>query len=526
MVKNNYKLIIAFILVALISGTSVYAATTIIKSKDVSYDKTTSGGKYDNVQDAIDELYEKSGLLKDIWTDKTLNGADPVLDVDGATKKLIPITIDNDGTVHYANLKTKWYDYADKKWANAVILVDNPKNGSKENYTYKTGDIINENDIESYFVWIPRYSYKIWNMGNYTGINKISTALTDKNYATSPQNAFNKPRIIDIKFGDDKTNPKMAESAAKIGEYYTHPAFTLGDKDLNGIWVGKFETGYNQDGVNGSPFTIDSSWTNEGAIQDKEASNRIIIKPNVYSWRGGTVKDFFLSSYNYNRTLESHMMKNTEWGAMAYLSHSAYGIAGALNVNNNNEYKTGYGASVGTNQETIPATSGNSSSGLTQEYNTIAGYLASTTGNITGIYDMAGSAWECMASYVSGHVGASELDLAELTTTYKNYVDVYSSESSGTTYNKRILGDATGEMGPFYEYYDGDGTNGQNSTIGTSRYHGSWYTDLAYFVGSGLPWFSRGGSFNDGGIAGQFYFGWSGGEAVDSYGFRLVLATK
>ena len=28
----------------------------------------------------------------------------------------------------------------------------------------------------------------------------------------------------------------------------------------------------------------------------------------------------------YQRELDSHMMKNTEWGAVAYLSHSIYGI--------------------------------------------------------------------------------------------------------------------------------------------------------------------------------------------------------
>ncbi len=46
-----------------------------------------------------------------------LNGTDLVLKDD-----LIPITLEDDGTVRKADLTTPWYSYADKKWANAVIL--------------------------------------------------------------------------------------------------------------------------------------------------------------------------------------------------------------------------------------------------------------------------------------------------------------------------------------------------------------------------------------------------------------------
>ncbi len=528
MVKNNYKLVIAFMLGVLLSCTGVYAATTLIKSKDVSYDKASSGGKYDNVQDAIDELYEKSGLLKDNWVDKTLNGADPVLDVGGSTKKLIPITLDSDGTVHYANLKTKWYDYAEKRWANAVLLVDNPKKGGKEKYTYKTGDIILEEDIESYFVWIPRFSYKIWNMANTEDYNSAPNAntLNNTNYATSPVNAFNKPRIIDVKFGDVNTNSKINESEAKLNEYYTHPAFTLGDKDLKGIWVGKFEVGYNQTADNGNPISDTSSWTASKAAITEENSKRVIVKPNVNSWRNNTIQNFFLSLYNYNRQLESHMMKNTEWGAVAYLSHSIYGIGRNININNASDYMTGYGAVANSNQETRTGATGTSKElDKTQPYNSGAGYLASTTGNITGVYDMSGGANEYMAAYRSGTIGASGFeDDTLLTSIYKNYVDIYPSDSGVNTYTKRILGDATGEMGPFYQYYDGDGTNGEGKTPGTLRYHSSWYTNVSVFINSNSPWFHRSDHYNDGGIAGQFYFYGGSGDKFIYIGTRLVLS--
>ncbi len=524
MVKKKY-VIIAFIMGILLSCTGVYAASTIIKSKDVSYDKTSSGGAYDNVQDAIDELYEKSGLLKENWIDKTLNGADPVLDVEESTKKLIPITIDDDGTVHYANLKTKWYDYSKKLWANAVLLVDNPSNKD-----YKTGDIILEKDIESYFVWIPRFSYKIWNLANSEDYNSAPniTTLNNTNYETSPQNAFNKPRIIDIKFGNVDTNPKMNESEATLNNYYTHPAFTLGDKDLNGIWVGKFEVGYNQNGDNGNPIEDTSSWTTSKATINFINNKRVIVKPNVNSWQNNTIQNFFLSLYNYNRSLESHMMKNTEWGAVAYLSHSIYGIGSNININNAYDLVTGIGANANTNQEKRPGDYGNSKQiDKTQPYNSGAGYLASTTGNITGIYDMCGGVTEYMAAYRGETVGESGFtDDTELKTTYKNYVDIYAADSDSTTYTKRILGDATGEMGPFYQYYDGDGTAGQGSTPGTLRYHSSWYTSLSSFINTNSPWFVRGGHYADGGLASQFYFTRGTGTFVSFFGTRLVLATK
>ena len=57
-IKKNYKLLIGFILGLLVAGTSVYA-TTVISSKDISYDNTTSKLSSTNVKDALDELQTK-----------------------------------------------------------------------------------------------------------------------------------------------------------------------------------------------------------------------------------------------------------------------------------------------------------------------------------------------------------------------------------------------------------------------------------------------------------------------------------
>ena len=192
-----------------------------------------------------------------------------------------------------------------------------------------------------------------------------------------------------------------------------------------------------------------------------------------------------MSNYDYNRELGSHMMKNTEWGAVAYLSHSVFGIGTEVNINNNSSYKTGYSALPSTSQQTYPGTSEDGTT-YNQTYNTEIGYLASTTGNITGVYDMSGGAHEYMASYRSGTMGSSGFTTTTIATAdYTKYLDIYSGSSTVNSYQYRILGDATGEMGPFKNYLDGDNN---------LRWHNSWYADNSDFVDSSYPWFFRGGN--------------------------------
>ncbi len=506
--KNNYKIVIGLILGIIISSISVYAVENIamIDSNEVSYDNTTSHGTKGNVQESIDELYERSGVKTTKWTDPTLNGADPVLK-DG----LIPVTIDSDGTVRYANLYTEWYNYSEKRWANAVILVSSP---SKK---YTTGDVILEQDIESYFVWIPRYKYKVWDTGNYTdaiSFNNIANIKEDAEGKYAIRKLLGNARIIDVEFGDketvkiDSTTKDGGGSGAmnvSVGDYILHPAFTLGETKLNGIWVGKFETGYKGAG------------SKETAEQDSSDSTKIIIKPDVYSWRGATVENFFMSAYNYHREdYNSHMMKNTEWGAAAYLSHSSYGIGTEVNINNNKTHKTGY-SSYNVDQSTNPGTESTGEDGKSEKWNTQTGYLASTTGNITGVYDMSGGAMEYIAGYRvnSGENNKSGFNETEITETYNNYIDQYDATSTVTLYNKRILGDATGELGPSFSYTDADDKN---------RVHNSWYFDYPFFVDVSNPWFVRGGYYLHGIMAGQFSFSRETGGVNTDIGFRVVLS--
>jgi hypothetical protein len=116
---------------------------------------------------------------------------------------------------------------------------------------------------------------------------------------------------------------------------------------------------------------------------------------------------------------------------------------------------------------------------------------------------------------VSGKYGSSSGFTTDPATTYgSKYFDIYNASSTKTSYSYRILGDATGEMGPF-----------KSSTIGGGTYYiNSWYSDSSYFVDSSYPWFIRGGACSYGVLAGQFFFERNSGAAYGAYGFRLVLA--
>ena len=462
-----------------VSGSKPSSGTIYINSNGeialaVVYDKVCYKKEYSDT-DLTETSDVENCKIKVVYKDAVLNGADPVL-----KDNLIPVVIEDDGTVKKADLYSEWYNYTNKNWANAVILKD-------KTISYNSGDTIEVSNIESYFVWIPKYSYKIFNLGNYTS----ATAVDSKPSESAAQE-------IEIKFGTSNTKdeidgecraPMLSGESGNciVGDYMTHPAFI--SMNTTGIWVAKFETTGTTDAIS--------------------------VLPNETSLKNINVKTMFELSYNYNRSLDSHMMKNTEWGAVAYLSHSKYGINEEIRINNSSTYTTGCAATVPALNYVAKSQSDHTEgyyNGCENAYNTDIGYLASTTGNISGIYDMSGGVWEYMASYITGVYGSSGFNAESMAIYDSKYFDIYPSNSLSTTYNKRILGDATGELGPFYAYKDSDNGN---------RKHSTWGADLANFVLSSNPWFIRGGHYSHGVYAGTFYFAWYTGGAAQS--FRLVL---
>ena len=385
------------------------------------------------------------------------------------------------------------------------------------NKTYETNEIIPEEAIESYFVWIPKYRYQLWDLGNYD-----SSTTIDSTKVHEIPILFGDYNTSDSVSGECTTPMKSGESGnCQVGDYMTHPAFI--SIPGTGFWAGKFETGYK--GASNSTE----------ANQNINDANKIIIKPNAYSWRGIQTVNAFYSSYNYQRELDSHMMKNTEWGAIAYLSHSAYGIQDSVRINNHSDYMTGYQANneptcgyTGINEECNQYCSDNTCNTAYPNSN-----LASTTGNITGIYDMSGESWEYTmgvllneaeekfagnrqgSTYESGFQGLyadGTRNTSGMAWPEEKYYDVYRFGSTEDNINRRILGDATGEFGPV-------GMNALNRSVT------SWYADGSYFIVQGYSWFIRGSQSQNGTESGVFAFGttsYSGGSN-SAIGFRLVL---
>jgi hypothetical protein len=396
----------------------------------------------------------------------------PYADTTGASipelyQGLIPVTYDASGNTVVADTSKEWYNYANHNWANAVLV-------NASDATIKTkyfnddmtinkssiGQIVNINDILEMYVWIPRYKYLLWNA----------------------ENGSSNPQAISITFESKET---QKSTGTKNGEWLTHPAFTFGNTELDGIWVGKFE--------------------NSGS------TTSLKILPDVTSLKNITLGDMFNATRNQELTyasnygissseIDTHMMKNMEWGATAYLSSSIYGrytdsstcISSGCEVviNNNSSYTTGC-----------------SSSGCGWSTN---GVSASTTGNQYGIYDMSGGAWEyVMGNMVdsSGNYYSSSSGLSKPDT---KYFDSYAySASTYTDHARGHLGDATKET---------------LKTFGSES--GGWYSDYVILPSGASPWFLRGGTCSEGAYAGAFRFARATGEIRDDSGFRSVITAQ
>ncbi len=509
--------------------------------------------------------------FKKIYEENTLNGATPDL----MNGRLVPIKISDNippsdityvgaqaGKVEKADITSEWYNYGKQQWANAVILRD----GKEDNY--QPGEEIEEKDIESYFVWIPRYSYQLKNNKDvYNGYSSTIDVGNVENVSKFYEKHQNEAlsNVFEITF---ETKDKGNKQGSLKGDSITHPAFVAFDS--NGFWVGKFETGYNQNSNNDNVTPVVTTWSTEKAQQNTEDSSKIIIKPHVYSWRGINASNAFYASYDYKRELESHVMKNTEWGAVAYLTQSKYGrcLNGnctEINRNNSEYFITGMSttkeATCGSSASKLecnwyggPSTLNELESGFIKSYYLKDSQGGSTTGNYSGIYDMSGGAYDYVMGVMQGTengtkapasgrnnvrnsnfkgpysgceenggndwVTATECYDTITNTTGKEwpsakYYDLYDYKNGNNVdYQRGILGDATKEMGPFYSVsYDG----------GTTRKIGSFNADIAFFMAPENPWFVRGGCSLQGTDTGIFSFSSYDGVSDRLYSFRIVL---
>ena len=409
---------------------------------------------------------------------------------------MIPVTYNTTTSKwKYADISQEWYNYGDKEWANAVVLKANPSK------TYTVNNDIEMSDIAQMYVWIPRYKYTIFNGNNGSVDEQLINVTFEEGTATTGT-----VRCYDAVSGSGTssevcTDSTQANNAIVDGtSTYTHPAFCLGRKktdgscngtELEGIWVGKFE-------VSGT-----ASAANLTVLPNKNPLVQTIVS-TYFNAMSGVASSFNIKDEN-NTLADSHMMKNMEWGAVAYLKQSEYGL-GTTDIALNNYrdtsqtvyYMTGCGSAVGTTATTTCT-----------PYNEANGQAASTTGNIYGVYDMSGGAWEYVMGNMVNESGEFYPRNAGTFSPDAKYYDAYTYYGS-IGYRQHVRGKL------------GDATKETLKTFGNTS--GGWYSDYAYFPYSTSSWFGRGGCAGDGAVAGIFRFNGNGGSIDANGSARLVVS--
>ena len=386
----------------------------------------------------------------------------------------------------------KWYSYSENNpvWANA------------------------ESSDGSLWVWIPRYAYKITsNLGTGTkgNIDVVFVDIKNKNNGTTYL----------------ATYPTVTNNAME--DYVVHPAFINDSangyvnggwkEDIPGIWVAKYAAGFQNSTVgedtkqvqySNLPYTelngYSSNFLETTLTKNTTKMSYPVFKSNTYAYNIISVGDAFLLAKEIGKAsdmyglsnVDSHLMKNSEWGAVAYLAQSKYGRNGnEITINSKNLNNSIYvnNASSGTKANVYAVTGyGNK--------DTANDVSASTTNNMSGIFDLNGCVWERVAGYFKG--GAAS------TPTWHN-----SMASSSTSESSEYL--------TLYESYGDHYGDAVKETSGSSSSSASWNSDYSNFVSSGNPVFFRGGIFGSGSGAGSFAFSVSFGNPTDYNGFRAVL---
>ena len=385
----------------------------------------------------------------------TSNANAPVL-----ASNMIPVYYDatakawKKADVKNKTMENRWYNYENHMWANAVTV----KEANRQTYlNASVGTPISMDDITTMWVWIPRFN-----------------AVTPSNYNGGTKAL---PNAIDVTF------VKPNETAID--------AFTFGTKQLSGFWYAKFELSHST--LASSSNSNSLGCTNEACSN----ANGIIIKPSVKSLRYNNISNFFFASRSMEQPnnsfgfvsseVDTHMSKNNEWGAVAYLAQSIYGKCAnsiactEVGINNNSTYITGIGAEAGSSYTGATADS----------YDTAFGMRASTTGNIYGIYDMSGGAWDYVMGSYSKTIGSSGFT----SSTFPN--DKYFNNYTTSSYQGHALTE----------------TNG-------------WYNDNFGIVVSSSPWFSRGSQYSNSSSAGVFSSYPQNGTAYSNISARFAFTNE
>ena len=221
-----------------------------------------------------------------------------------------------------------------------------------------------------------------------------------------------------------------------------------------------------------------------------------------------TINQAYNYALNYSTSMQSHLIKNSEWGAVSYLAYSAYGRNGTeVKPNLASNQITGAGST--SNGATYASTSLDTFEGR-YGYKTTAGMEASTTKNIYGVYDMVGGSNEFVSSYVNNsnsNLSANGSALQNTSTIYfsQSYNRGDTDDSSANyTANRGVLGDGIYEI-----------STAHNRMMGKST---------CTYPYTNTPFFSRGGAYSTNYASlGIFNVLGVNGAASTTNGFRIIL---
>ena len=375
-----------------------------------------------------------------------------------------------------------WYDYSQKKWANAVTVKDYTK--------YQTpGAVIDEDDVLGYWVYIPRYAYEVQRRdatdhyvdGKYALPDNVSTTTTDSHVIRNDfiiqfEKASDIPKeptrgcstlsgsTLNAKDYRTECGLNRTYGSATGTTWATHPAFRWGTEstgydELNGIWMGKFEqSGSSYPEVENVEMAL--VLPNQTAlIQTLTGSYELAKSVGAYdpaNTGGGVDIKNYNNGQNNNwnvpqenshhlQVATSHMIKNSEWGAATYLTYSQYGAGvGGVQMNSNkatyratqfglvyNRGVTGCGPyddnvlEEYTDSGTFGTQYACSTSNPQRAWNGQIGQKASTTDNWYGIYDMAGGVYDVVAGAYSttGNYVNSSINFTNSAS--EPYMDIY-----------------------------------------------------------------------------------------------------
>jgi hypothetical protein len=358
--------------------------------------------------------------------------------------------------------------------------------------------------------------------------------------------------------GLNRTYPGLSVGYDATGQdattWATHPAFWWdkdddqirdSDEELNGVWVGKYETTGSLAQATIKP-NLKSQISQYIGVQFATAKG---MGPNSGD-SGGNTGTYGTNYHNFAGAADNlnvHQQKNTEWGAAAYLSTSIYGVGSSNPKVQNNSYynssladgngNTGYGVTG-----CGPASAGSDSQQTTacNQYYTALGQLASTTQSVYGVYDMAGGAWEyVMGNRTTSTAGATSDATNLVTSPNLKYLNLYGvgitlRDVLGTNTLAHSFGAKPSWSSDLNEnFYNWEvcawetcGGQSLSETIAVQSVSDgtqSWGLDYSHFVNSGYPWFVRGGYLNDASSAGVFASSVVSGNSDAGLSFRASL---